>query len=99
MEDLLRALLPVPLEAIARAMRERQFSSRELVEAHLRRIEQVNSGLNAVITLAPDALELAREADEKLAHGEEVGPLHGLPLTVKDTIETAGLRTSSGSLV
>jgi amidase len=99
MDDILAALIKMPLEAIARAMRARQFSALELMEAHLERIERLNPRLNAIVTLAPDALERAREADEALARGRRVGPLHGIPLTIKDTIETKGLRTTSGSAV
>jgi len=69
----------------------------EVIEAHLRRIEQVNPSLNAIVTLAPDAIEQARAAEAALANGQEVGVLHGVPLTIKDTIDTEGLRTTSGS--
>ncbi|MGH9902719.1 MAG: amidase, partial [Pyrinomonadaceae bacterium] len=68
-------------------------------EAHLRRIEEVNPRLNAVVTLAPDVIERAREAEAALMRGDVAGPLHGVPLTVKDTIDTEGLRTTSGSLL
>lgn len=80
-------------------IRAREVSPAEAVEAHLRRIESVNPKLNAVVTLAPDALERAREAEEKVARGDDLGPLHGLPLTVKDTVEVASLRTTFGSRV
>jgi len=75
--------------ALARAIREREVSSREVVEAHLRRIEAVNAKLNAVVQLTAErALERAGEADDALARGEAWGPLHGVPFTVKDWIET-----------
>jgi len=64
---------------------------------YLRRIEQINPKLNAVVTLAPDALQRAREMEAAVMRGDEVGPLHGVPLTIKDTIETGGLLTTSGS--
>lgn len=82
---------------LAELIRTRAISPVEVVEAHLRRIERVNPALNAIVTLAPDALERAREAETIVMRGEEVGPLHGVPVTIKDTIETAGLRTTSGS--
>jgi amidase len=82
---------------LAELIRARTVSPVEVVEAHLNRIERINPQLNAIITLAPDALERARAAESALAAGAEIGPLHGVPLTVKDTIETGGLRTSSGS--
>jgi Asp-tRNA(Asn)/Glu-tRNA(Gln) amidotransferase A subunit family amidase len=97
--DLPEALLRMPLEAIARAIRARKFSAREVMEAHLERIERLNPTLNAIVTLAPDALDRARQADDALARGAEVGQLHGIPLTIKDTIETKGLRTTSGSAI
>lgn len=80
-------------------IRGREVSPVEVVEAHLRRIEELNPSLNAVVTLAPDALRRAREAEAAIMRGEAVGALHGVPITVKDTIETAGLRTTSGTLM
>src|SRR6266404_2360239 len=82
---------------LAKLIRARAVSPVEVVEDHLNRIEQINPSLNAIVTLAPDALDRARAAESALAAGAEIGPLHGLPLTVKDTIETRGLRTTSGS--
>lgn len=69
------------------------------MEAYLGRIEELNPRLNAIVTLAPDLLERARAAETEVMKGEAVGALHGVPLTVKDTIETEGLRTTSGSLL
>jgi len=63
----------------------------------LQRIERLNPSLNAVVTLAPDLLDQARAAEAELISGKEVGSLHGVPLTLKDTIDTQGLRTTSGS--
>ncbi|MBV9210853.1 MAG: amidase [Acidobacteria bacterium] len=71
----------------------------EVVRAHLSRIESLNPQLNAVVTLAPDALEQARVAEAEVMRGETKGLLHGLPLTIKDTIETKGLLTTGGSRV
>jgi len=73
-----------------------EASSVEVVQAHLDRIEAVNPRLNAVLRLAPDALDRAREADEILARGEAAGALHGVPFTVKDWIETADLVCDAG---
>ncbi len=84
---------------LAELMREREVSPVEVVEAHLRRIERVNPGLNAIVTLAPDALERAREMEAALMRGGTIGVLGGVPLTVKDTIETARLRTTCGTRV
>jgi amidase len=82
---------------LAARMRAQEVSPVEVMEAYLRRIERVNPQLNAIVTLAPDALEQAREAEKSLLRGHAVGALHGVPLTIKDTIETKGLKTTSGS--
>lgn len=78
-------------------MKSRAASPVEVVQAHLQRIERINSGINAIVTIADDALDQARTCEAVLMRGKDVGPLHGLPITVKDTIDTAGLRTTSGS--
>lgn len=86
---------------LARLMRARLISPVEVVEAHLRRIDNLNPQLNAVVALAPDALERAREAEHEImrrsSNDEDTGALCGVPLTIKDTIETKDLRTTSGS--
>ncbi|MGH3321028.1 MAG: amidase [Streptosporangiaceae bacterium] len=83
---------------LARRLRMRELSAREVVEAHLARIERLNPQVNAIVTLVADrALAQARAADERLTAGEEVGPLHGLPVAHKDTHDTAGIRTTYGS--
>ncbi|GAP09321.1 Asp-tRNAAsn/Glu-tRNAGln amidotransferase A subunit [Bellilinea caldifistulae] len=82
---------------LARRIRRKQISAREVIEAHLLRIEQVNPGLNAVVALsAEEALAQAVKADATLARGEAVGPLHGVPFTVKDWIDAAGLPCTGG---
>src|SRR5215212_9032704 len=83
----------------AELIRGGELSPVELVGAYLRRVESLNPRLNAVVTLAPDVLELARKAEAAAARGEELGPLHGVPLTVKDTIDVRGVRTTRGSRV
>ncbi|MFF2996464.1 amidase [Streptomyces sp. NPDC057950] len=82
---------------LAELIRTGKVSSVEVVRAHLDRIEATNPRLNAIVTLADGALEAARAADEKLAAGGEVGPLHGVPFTVKDSFDTAGVLTQRGS--
>ncbi len=82
---------------LARDLRDRKIGCLELLEHYLARIERLNPRLNAVVTLDVErARARAREADEALARGRVRGPLHGVPFTIKDTYETAGLRTTCG---
>lgn len=81
---------------LAQAIRARHVSSREVVAAHLERVAEVNPRINAVAQLSADALDAAAAADQKLARGDPVGPLHGVPVTVKDTLEAAGIVSSAG---
>jgi amidase len=73
------------------ALRTGELSSLEVVSAHLARIGDVNERCRAVVAVSATALDDARRADERRARGEPLGPLHGLPITVKDWIEVAGL--------
>ncbi len=76
----------------------RELSARELLDAHLERIQRLNPRLNAIVTLAEArAVELAERADRALAAGAPLGPLHGLPVVHKDLTETRGIRTTYGS--
>jgi len=84
---------------LAELVRTHQASPIEIMQAHLDRIEQINPTLNALVTLAPNLLEQATEADSAVMRGDKLGLLHGVPLTIKATIETAGLRTTSGSMM
>ena len=92
-------LVEQSLSAIAKMIRQRELSPVEVAEAHLERIARLNPQLNAIVTIAPDVVERARAAESALVRGDEVGSLHGVPVTVKDTIDTAGLRTTSGSMI
>lgn len=80
------------------AIRSGALSSRQVMEAHLAQIERVNPKVNAIVTLIADqAMDSARDADEKQARGEPLGPLHGLPVAHKDLVNTKGIRTTFGS--
>lgn len=82
---------------LAEAIRTRQASSAEVVEAHLRRIEAVNPAINAVvIVLGEQALQAAEAADRALAAGDDLGPFHGVPFTIKDIIDVVGTPTTQG---
>ena len=85
--------------SIAQAIRGREVSAAETVEAHLRRIDEVNPKLNAVVQLASErAMDEARAADAALARGESLGPLHGVPITIKDSHDTEGIVSTGGTM-
>ncbi|MGY2076331.1 MULTISPECIES: amidase [unclassified Blastococcus] len=89
-----------PATELAALVRRREVSARELLEAHLRRIERVNPRVNAIVTLDAEAARAAADAaDAAQAAGEPLGPLHGLPVAHKDTHATGGMRTTWGSPV
>jgi amidase len=93
----MNTLTYLPARALAQAIRARDVSALEVVEAHLNRIAAVNPSLNAVVQLTDErARQQARAADAALVRGEAVGPLHGVPFTVKDVIETAGVVCAAG---
>jgi amidase len=82
---------------LAGLIRKREVASREVVEAHLRRIDAVNGSLHAItVTLSDTALAAAADADDVLAAGGDVPPLHGVPFSVKENIDLAGSATTQG---
>jgi amidase len=84
--------------ALAARIRRKQVSAREVMTAHLARIDRVNPKINAIVTLVADrAMAGAKAADELQARGGALGPLHGLPVAHKDLVNTAGVRTTYGS--
>ena len=84
--------------AVAKAIRTKEVSSEEVVKAYVQRIKDVNPQLNAVVRLdAEGALVEARRSDEELAKGDLRGPLHGVPMTIKDALDTAGVISSGGT--
>src|SRR6266550_7116609 len=83
---------------MARLIRTKKLSAREVLAAHLKQIERVNPKVNAIVTLVPEmAAAAAAKADEIQARKETLGPLHGLPAAHKDLVETRGIRTTFGS--
>ncbi len=89
--------LTASANVLATAVRRRDISARELLDLYLRRIEEINPSLNAIVTLNPHGRAAAADADASFARKHALGPLHGVPFTVKDTLVTAGLRTTAGS--
>lgn len=85
---------------LAARIRRREVTAVEVLGEYLKRIEECNPWLNAVVSLDEGrALAAARAADAALASGAEVGPLHGVPMTLKDSHDVAGLRTTVGTPV
>ena len=83
---------------LAAGVRSRRMSSVELVTAVLSEIERVNPMINAVVRFADDALDQASQADNDVANGNLRGPIHGVPFTIKDSFDTAGLVTTVGTV-
>lgn len=88
-------LINLSASEMARGIKSREFTSEQLVKAHLDQIQSHNTKVNAIVTPFDNALERAKEADIALANGEDWGPLHGVPITVKDSWVTAGVRTTA----
>ncbi len=82
---------------LAELVRTKDVSPVEIMRAHLDRIEAVNGNVNAIVTIADGALEAASRAEAAVLSGGELGPLHGVPFTAKDSIDTAGVLTQRGS--
>ena len=79
-------------------IKNKELSSVELLETLLKRVEQVNPDLNAIVALdAERAMDKAKKADEALSKGEDIGPLHGLPMTIKDAYSVEGLVSTGGN--
>lgn len=89
-------IVELTLQSAQDSLRSGRYTSRQLVETSLARIATYNPGYNAIITPNPDALREADEVDRRRASGEVLGPLAGIPVVVKDTIDIAGLPTTAG---
>src|SRR5882762_1849839 len=97
--SIMTELIAESLTKLAGLIRTRRTSPVEVAEAYLQQIEKLNPTLNAIVTLAPDLMDKAKEAETRGMSGKNLGALHGVPVTIKDTIDTAGLRTTSGSAI
>jgi aspartyl-tRNA(Asn)/glutamyl-tRNA(Gln) amidotransferase subunit A len=84
---------------LAELIRTREVSPVEVMKAHLDRIDAVNPRVNAIVTIADDALQSASKAEAAVQRGDKLGPLHGVPFTVKDSVDTANVLTQRGSLI
>ena len=90
----------LPATELSGLIKSRTVSPVEAVESYLERIEGLNSKLYAYLTVCPDrALEAAREAERSIIRGDYLGPMHGVPVAVKDQLSTQGIRTTGGSLI
>ena len=95
-----RELAFAPAHRLAELIASKQMSPVEVTELFIGRIEELDGQLNAYITVAADeALEFARRAEKAVVDGDELSPLHGVPISVKDLEMTAGIRTTFGSLI
>src|SRR2546423_922773 len=82
---------------MAEQIRSQQLSPHELVEAHLAQIERLNPKLNAFVQVdAEGAYRQAREAESAVKQGKQLGPLYGVPISIKSSIEVAGMRCEAG---
>jgi aspartyl-tRNA(Asn)/glutamyl-tRNA(Gln) amidotransferase subunit A len=82
---------------LAELIRNKEVSPVEVVQAHLDRIDAVDHKINAIVTVADDAIKAAKAAEAAVMAGEKLGPLHGVPFTAKDSIDTIGVMTQRGS--
>src|ERR1700744_2861595 len=90
-------IIQMDANRIAELITNRELSPVEVVQAHLDRIAEVNPKVNAIVTMADGALDAAEEAEAAVKSGAQLGRLHGVPFTVKDAIDTAGVLTQRGS--
>jgi aspartyl-tRNA(Asn)/glutamyl-tRNA(Gln) amidotransferase subunit A len=91
------SIFRVDATRIAQLIAQRELSPVEVMQAHLDRIAAVNPKLNAIVALADGAMDGARKAEAAVMSGAQLGPLHGVPFTVKDGIDAAGVLTQRGS--
>ena len=88
----------LPAVEMARQIREKKISATEFAEAHLAKIERLNAKLNAFVHVDPDRVRReARQAEAAVMSGQELGPLHGVPISIKSSIDVAGMKIESGT--
>ena len=93
------ALNYISVTTLSRAIQAKEISSREVLDFYIKRIKQVNPALNAVVQASfENAGTEAAAADEALANGNILGPLHGVPMTIKDSFDTAGVISTGGTM-
>src|SRR6201995_1014436 len=90
-------IIQLDASRIAELVANRELSPVEVMKAHLDRISQINPKVNAIVTMVDGALDAAKKAEAAVKSGAQLGPLHGVPFTVKDGIDTAGVLTQRGS--
>src|ERR1700755_3402173 len=95
--DMTDNIIRMDATRIAELVAKREISPVEAVQAHLDRIAEVNPKVHAIVALADGALDAAKRAEAAVMSGATLGPLHGVPFTVKDSIDTAGVLTQRGS--
>lgn len=96
----MKDILDIDAHILARLIQQRELSALEVTSASIERMQQLEPTLHAFCTPTVElALQQANDIDKKLAHGESVGPLAGVPIAVKDLIATAGVKTTSGSFI
>jgi amidase len=92
------SVIEATIPEMQKALREKRVTSRELVQQYLLRIALYNPQLHAAVSVNPNALKEADESDRKRARGEIRGPLHGIPIALKDIIHTTNMPTTGGAL-
>src|SRR5712691_7575361 len=97
MAEAVTPLADLPAAELRRRIAARDISACDVVEACLGRVAELNGHLNAIVTHNPKVMDEARELDERLARGEDPGPLCGLPVGIKDVTPVDGMRTTFGS--
>src|SRR6201985_659992 len=97
MDNMTNTITQIDASRIAELIANRELSPVEVTQSHLERIPEVNPKVNAIVTLADGALDAARKAEAAVKSGAALGPLHGVPVTVKDSLDTEGVLTQRAS--